>query len=960
MSIYLPRTTLFPASWLLHALVIICLADFAPASPCGGTSFLCEQRSLLQKTLQTDRAASEASVLQEVKGKASTSITSRYWDRSKPAATVQVSAQAVPEDIVRRKMTANGLKLPDGGNYTMGNDTLTVPHEIDRVLPTNTTLQTQEEYDKESKPLPPVEASVTAPKGTPTVDKGSEVPPGSKRLFKDTIPVPIYRHPITEVVGSIVSQALSTDLLGDPLVPLDSGQSVRLAGNRASGAMLMVFLLISLVLGSALLFLLGRYAPMLPLGCLVFIASCIVAAYHHIQIDGGRRWLWPSLHTSIDMWTNLDPYNIYYVLLPALLFGQATKLRTQIFLRCFWQVFFLGCLGNILMSSLIAATAHFLLPYKWDWFSCMLFGNILALTDPTSVAGLLKTVGISPRLATLVSGESLMSSSTSMLLFGFFLKIILGASVKPLGVLAYFVNMTMTSVCIGILTGALLICLVGICLDAHYYLNAVVQTSMSVCCGYVTFFVAENAFSTSGTLATIVAGACVADKVWTRVLSEAGTHTVWEMLQFTVSTLLFALSGLMFGDILFANNSFISMRDFGGLIVLFVMTTLFRAAMVALLWLPMNKVGNRIYQHEAVAIACGGVRGALSLALVMIVYLEPRIERQTKACMMYQTCGIVLLSLFNSIIMNPLLQIIKLVEPKAQQNQMLNHIKQQVFEGMHRTFKDRGLFSDNLHFEGVSHEAMERILPTLARGSSSVFGPASSASDIPAEGVRSIEMRHTRIYREAFLEYVHNHYMRAVKEGAIPRKSRVARVLLHSTEEALNYTWDKLDDWDCIQRRTVGWTLTHQRIAGLCEKWPLRLLPGLRAFAQATQDSSIIYAALCFVQAHESARENLPRYFDVGNGIDGQVVAKVQRESQGQVQQVLGWLQEFRESSEEVLTLSRCKMLARKMLQWQIDQFEDLEKKGILSQNATQLLTQAVHAEVRRLNGSSVGSMAHG
>lgn len=56
---------------------------------------------------------------------------------------------------------------------------------------------------------------------------------------------------------------------------------------------------------------------------------------------------------------------------------------------------------------------HFLLqlsfPYDWNWKTSLLLGGLLSATDPVAVVALLKELGASKKLSTIIEGESLMN-----------------------------------------------------------------------------------------------------------------------------------------------------------------------------------------------------------------------------------------------------------------------------------------------------------------------------------------------------------------------------------------------------------------------------------------------------------------------------------------------------------------------------------------------------------------------
>ena len=59
--------------------------------------------------------------------------------------------------------------------------------------------------------------------------------------------------------------------------------------------------------------------------------------------------------------------------------------------------------------------------YGWDWNYCMLIGSILAATDPVAVVGLLKEVGASQNLSTIIAGEAMLNDGTAVVFFLLFL-----------------------------------------------------------------------------------------------------------------------------------------------------------------------------------------------------------------------------------------------------------------------------------------------------------------------------------------------------------------------------------------------------------------------------------------------------------------------------------------------------------------------------------------------------------
>lgn len=52
-----------------------------------------------------------------------------------------------------------------------------------------------------------------------------------------------------------------------------------------------------------------------------------------------------------------------------------------------------------------------------SFMGCLLFGTIISATDPVAVVALLKELGVSKRISTLIEGESLLNDGTALVLF---------------------------------------------------------------------------------------------------------------------------------------------------------------------------------------------------------------------------------------------------------------------------------------------------------------------------------------------------------------------------------------------------------------------------------------------------------------------------------------------------------------------------------------------------------------
>lgn len=142
-------------------------------------------------------------------------------------------------------------------------------------------------------------------------------------------------------------------------------------------------------------------------------------------------------------WEHLDPHVMLAVFMPALIFESALKTDWHIFKHSAGQVLIMAGPMLLVAIALTAATMYYVLGYNEDHGfnvnSCLMFGSIVSATDPVAVVALLKELGASKRLSTLIEGESLFNDGTAFVVFLVFQAIVLGEEATPWTVLLQFI-----------------------------------------------------------------------------------------------------------------------------------------------------------------------------------------------------------------------------------------------------------------------------------------------------------------------------------------------------------------------------------------------------------------------------------------------------------------------------------------------------------------------------------------
>ncbi|HEX4366512.1 MAG TPA: cation:proton antiporter [Rhodopila sp.] len=295
---------------------------------------------------------------------------------------------------------------------------------------------------------------------------------------------------------------------------------------------------------------------------------------------------------------------IFNIFLPPLVFEAALQLKWDPFRRDLPLTLALAFLGVAIASAFVAAGMHFVV--GWSWIGAMLFGILIAATDPVSVIAAFREMSVVRRLSMVVEAESLLNDGAAAVGFTLLAAIAGGGAVTPAAVFGSLLWMVAGGVLSGaVVAGALLV--VAWRTDDH-----LVEITLTTIAAYGSFLLAEH-FHMSGVLASLTAGLLVGNVGWMRALSESGRSHVlafWEYVAFLANSVVFILIGgheahqpinLVTGAAVAA----VALVLAGRALAVYPLCALFARTRVQI---------DYRYQHVLV---WGGLRGALALALVL-------------------------------------------------------------------------------------------------------------------------------------------------------------------------------------------------------------------------------------------------------------------------------------------------------------------------------------------------------
>lgn len=426
---------------------------------------------------------------------------------------------------------------------------------------------------------------------------------------------------------------------------------------------------------------------------LLLIVSVVAVAVRHFRIPYTVALVLAGLALSLrsPLGVELTPDLILSLFIPPLVFEAAFHINLGKLRENLTAIILLAVPGVVLTMILVGAIVSWGVGIPIEL--ALVFGALIAATDPVSVVAIFRKLGAPKRLEVLLEGESLFNDGTAIVIFNLAVVAYLTGEFDLLQSGVDFVRVAGGGLLVGLALGWLASRLIAR-IDDH-----LVETTLTTVLAFGSFLVAEQMLHVSGVLAVVAAG-LVNGNIGPQGMSPTTRIVVlnfWEYVAFLANSAVFLLIGL---DIelpaLLADLRHI-LWAIGAILVARAITIY-----------GLSRLGRGMPGAWRHVLYWGGLRGAIALALALSLSPQFGSGRETLIVM---TFGVVLFTLLiQGLTMNGLIRRLGVISVPEQQHE---------YERRHaRALAAQSSFDhlDRMHRQGlISAHTWDVLQPTLRR-----------------------------------------------------------------------------------------------------------------------------------------------------------------------------------------------------------------------------------------------------
>ena len=361
--------------------------------------------------------------------------------------------------------------------------------------------------------------------------------------------------------------------------------------------------------------------------------------------------IFPEFLESVIEMNNSFDFSVLLIdiMLPFLLFAGAISVNVHQLLKDKLTILLLASFGVVFSTFAVGLGVFWIIEQPFFGLNtlgltlvdCLLFGALIAPTDPIAVLSIVKKMKLSPTTETRIAGESLFNDGIGVVVFLTLLKVKMSGieNITMGSVSSLFANEVFGGIFIGCILGYLGLKLVKYVENEHVELEVLITLSLVLLVSIIS-----SKFHFSGPLGVVMMGLFLNRNIDTES-GEVGVqkamgdyvYKFWHLLDETLNAILFILIGLAIIPIFQNFNSTYLIISI--LTILIVVISRSIGVFVPIKFLSFFKTFEK---GTAFIISWGGLRGGLSIALALNL---PDQLGQGKDLLLFLSYSVVLFSI---------------------------------------------------------------------------------------------------------------------------------------------------------------------------------------------------------------------------------------------------------------------------------------------------------------------------
>ncbi len=318
----------------------------------------------------------------------------------------------------------------------------------------------------------------------------------------------------------------------------------------------------------------------------------------------------------------LNPGVVFIIFLPPLLYSSAWFTSWRDF-KANLRPISLAAIGLVIATTVVVAiAAHWLIP-GISWPIAFLIGAIVSPPDAVAATSVTKGLGLSPRMITILEGESLVNDASGLVAYKYALTAITVGNFFIWEASLNFLLVASAGILIGLALGYLMYFI-----HKKFVCDPVIEVTFTILTPFASYLLAEH-FHFSGVLAVVTTGLFLTSKA-----SEMFTHqsrimaySVWEVVIFILNGLVFILIGLQMRGVIQGISGYpVNELVIYGVVISAVVIIIRFIWVVPAAYVP-RMLSKRIRETESldprnlVVFGWAGMRGVVSMAAALAIPL---------------------------------------------------------------------------------------------------------------------------------------------------------------------------------------------------------------------------------------------------------------------------------------------------------------------------------------------------